>query len=125
MSIAGKNVIKTVATIGTGVIGASWTALFLARGLKVLVTDPAPNAEKNLKTYLKAQWPTLTRIGLSEGASLKNYTFVNSLDNHFDEIDFIQEVPPTCTHAVHYPTNRNQEWPRAGRIQTHPVRLPG
>ncbi|KAB8259393.1 hypothetical protein BDV32DRAFT_159307 [Aspergillus pseudonomiae] len=94
MSIAGKNVIKTVATIGTGVIGASWTALFLARGLKVLVTDPAPNAEKNLKTYLKAQWPTLTRIGLSEGASLKNYTFVNSLDNHFDEIDFIQENGP-------------------------------
>ena len=85
--------IKTVAIIGTGVIGASWTALFLARGLKVLVTDPAPNAEKNLETYLNAQWPTLTQIGLSEGASLKNYAFVDSLDNHFEEIDFIQEVP--------------------------------
>jgi 3-hydroxyacyl-CoA dehydrogenase len=31
--------------IGTGVIGASWTALFLARGLKVIVTDPAPGAD--------------------------------------------------------------------------------
>ncbi|OGM48977.1 hypothetical protein ABOM_003131 [Aspergillus bombycis] len=93
MSATGKKEIKTVAIIGTGVIGASWTALYLARGLKVLVTDPAPNAEKNLETYLNAQWPTLTRIGLSEGASLTNYTFVESLDNHFDEIDFIQEVP--------------------------------
>ncbi|KAB8207180.1 hypothetical protein BDV34DRAFT_234313 [Aspergillus parasiticus] len=93
MTIKTKKDIKTVAIIGTGVIGASWTALFLARGLKVLVTDPAPNAEKNLETYLNAQWPTLTQIGLNEGASLTNYTFVDSLDNHFDEIDFIQEVP--------------------------------
>ncbi|KAE8368162.1 hypothetical protein BDV27DRAFT_168516 [Aspergillus caelatus] len=86
--------IKTVAVIGTGVIGASWTALFLARGLKVLVTDPAPDAEKNLEIYLKAQWPTLTQIGLSEEASIKNYTFVDSLDNYFGEIDFIQENGP-------------------------------
>ncbi|KAE8331394.1 hypothetical protein BDV39DRAFT_218717 [Aspergillus sergii] len=93
MTITPKKDIKTVAIIGTGVIGASWTALFLARGLKVLVTDPAPNAEKNLETYLNAQWPTLTQIGLNEGASLTNYTFVDSLDSHFDEIDFIQEVP--------------------------------
>jgi 3-hydroxyacyl-CoA dehydrogenase len=84
--------IKTVAVIGTGVIGASWTALLLARGLRVLVTDPAPDAEKNLGAYLKAQWLTLTEMGLSEGASLSNYNFVDSLDDHFDVIDFIQEV---------------------------------
>ncbi|KAB8217080.1 hypothetical protein BDV33DRAFT_193853 [Aspergillus novoparasiticus] len=101
MTTTTKKDIKTVAIIGTGVIGASWAALFLARGLKVFVTDPAPNAEKNLDTYLHAQWPTLTQIGLSEGASLTNYTFVDSLDNHFDEIDFIQEVPfPFANAAV-------------------------
>ncbi|KAB8071574.1 hypothetical protein BDV29DRAFT_159368 [Aspergillus leporis] len=86
--------IKTVAVIGTGVIGASWTALLLARGLRVLVTDPAPDAEKNLGAYLKAQWLTLTEMGLSEGASLSNYNFVDSLDDHFDVIDFIQENGP-------------------------------
>ena len=32
-----------VAIVGTGVIGASWTALFLAKGLHVVATDPAPN----------------------------------------------------------------------------------
>ncbi|KAE8372486.1 hypothetical protein BDV26DRAFT_301853 [Aspergillus bertholletiae] len=96
----GKNSIKTVAVIGTGVIGASWTALFLARGRKVLVTDPAPNAKKNLETYLNAQWPTLTKMGLSEGASLANYTFVDSLDGHFDKIDYIQEVPFPCIRIL-------------------------
>ena len=30
--------IRRVAIIGTGVIGASWTALFLANGLEVVAT---------------------------------------------------------------------------------------
>jgi 3-hydroxyacyl-CoA dehydrogenase len=35
--------IKRVAIIGTGVIGASWTTLFLANGLEVVATDVAPD----------------------------------------------------------------------------------
>ena len=31
----------TVAALGAGVIGASWTALFLAAGMRVRVYDPA------------------------------------------------------------------------------------
>ena len=37
--------IREVAIIGTGVIGASWAALFLAKGLDVVATDVAPDAE--------------------------------------------------------------------------------
>jgi 3-hydroxyacyl-CoA dehydrogenase, NAD binding domain len=37
--------IRRIAIIGTGVIGASWTALFLAKGIQVVATDIAPNAE--------------------------------------------------------------------------------
>ena len=33
--------IRNVAIVGTGVIGASWAALYLARGLSVVATDPA------------------------------------------------------------------------------------
>jgi len=40
-----KSSINRVAVIGTGVIGASWTALFLAHGLEVIATDVAPGAE--------------------------------------------------------------------------------
>ena len=39
--------IKRVAVIGTGVIGASWTALFLAKGLEVVAMDVAPTAESH------------------------------------------------------------------------------
>jgi len=37
--------IRRIAIIGTGVIGASWSSLFLAKGLQVVATDIAPNAE--------------------------------------------------------------------------------
>jgi 3-hydroxyacyl-CoA dehydrogenase, NAD binding domain len=67
--------IGRVAIIGTGVIGASWTALFLAKGLKVAATDVAPNAEAALKEFVKVAWPALERLGLAPGASQSNVTF--------------------------------------------------
>jgi len=36
---------RRIAIVGTGVIGASWTAQDLARGFDVIATAPAPNAE--------------------------------------------------------------------------------
>jgi 3-hydroxyacyl-CoA dehydrogenase len=41
--------IHRIAIVGTGVIGASWSALFLADGLEVISKDPAPNTEDNLR----------------------------------------------------------------------------
>jgi 3-hydroxyacyl-CoA dehydrogenase len=61
--------IKRVAIIGTGVIGASWAALFLAKGLKVAATDPAPGAETALRHYIENAWPALEQLGLAPGAS--------------------------------------------------------
>jgi 3-hydroxyacyl-CoA dehydrogenase len=48
--------IRRVTIIGTGVIGASWAALYLAKGLKVAATDIAPNAEADLKLVWLRQW---------------------------------------------------------------------
>jgi 3-hydroxyacyl-CoA dehydrogenase len=45
--------IRRVAIIGTGVIGASWAALFLAKGLDVVATDIAPNAEAELNRFVE------------------------------------------------------------------------
>lgn len=39
------NDFQNVAILGTGVIGASWTALFLASGRNVAVSDPAEGME--------------------------------------------------------------------------------
>jgi carnitine 3-dehydrogenase len=43
-----------VAVIGTGVIGASWTVHFLAQGLDVVASDPAPDAEERLREAVGA-----------------------------------------------------------------------
>ena len=62
--------IRRIAIIGTGVIGASWTALFLAKGLDVVATDVAPDAETALRRFVKAAWPALERLGLVPGANI-------------------------------------------------------
>ncbi|MBV9928051.1 MAG: 3-hydroxyacyl-CoA dehydrogenase, partial [Acidobacteria bacterium] len=49
--------IRRIAIVGTGVIGASWAALYLARGFDVVATDPAPNAEAHLRQYVDEAWP--------------------------------------------------------------------
>ena len=51
--------IRRIAIVGTGVIGASWAAQYLARGFDVVATDPAPNAEANLRKYVDEAWPAL------------------------------------------------------------------
>src|SRR5271166_1774614 len=71
--------IRRVAIIGAGVIGASWAALFLAKGLEVVATDIAPNAETALKRFVDAAWPVLKRLGLAPGVSQSNLTFTADL----------------------------------------------
>ena|SRR5258706_10403863 len=61
--------VRNIAIVGTGVIGASWAAEFLARGFDVIATDPAPDAEKNLRKFVDAAWPALRAKGLSKNAS--------------------------------------------------------
>ncbi|KAL1857807.1 hypothetical protein Plec18167_001791 [Paecilomyces lecythidis] len=86
--------IKTVGVIGTGVIGSSWTLFFLARGLKVIVTDPAPGAKERLSTYLENEWSTMQQAGLHDQASLANYQFVDNIFDQLEQIDLIQETGP-------------------------------
>ncbi|CAP79462.1 L-carnitine dehydrogenase [Penicillium chrysogenum] len=86
--------INTVGVIGTGVIGASWTALFLARGLKVIVTDPAPGADGKLRDYLLKHWSAIPNAKVTQDQYLNNFKFVKDIDTHLGDIDFIQENGP-------------------------------
>ena len=86
--------INRVAIIGTGVIGASWTALFLANGLEVVATDVAPNAEAALKRFVDAAWPALKRLGLAPNASQSNLRFTADLPAAVKNADFVQENGP-------------------------------
>src|SRR4029079_7692343 len=86
--------IRRVVVVGTGVIGASWAAQYLARGLDVVATDPAPNAEANLRNYVDEAWGQLEEIGLSPGASRDRLSFTKDSDQAFATADFVQENGP-------------------------------
>jgi 3-hydroxyacyl-CoA dehydrogenase len=86
--------IRRIAIIGTGVIGASWTSLFLAKGLEVVATDVAPNAETSLRRFVKAAWPALERLGLAPGASQSRLTFTGDMPTAVAGADLVQENGP-------------------------------
>jgi 3-hydroxyacyl-CoA dehydrogenase len=86
--------IRRVAIIGTGVIGASWASLFLAKGLDVVATDVAPGAEAALKHFVAAAWPALQRLGLASGASQSRLSFTAALTDAVKEADLVQENGP-------------------------------
>jgi 3-hydroxyacyl-CoA dehydrogenase len=86
--------IRRIAIIGTGAIGASWTALFLAKGLEVIATDIAPDAEAALKRFVQAAWPALERLGLAPGASQSNLAFTADLPAAARAADLVQENGP-------------------------------
>jgi 3-hydroxyacyl-CoA dehydrogenase len=86
--------IRRVVIIGTGVIGASWASLFLAKGLDVIATDIAPDAEASLRRFVKAAWPALERLGLAPGASQSRLTFTPDMPAALRGADFVQENGP-------------------------------
>jgi carnitine 3-dehydrogenase len=55
-----------VTALGGGLIGQSWTALFLAAGKSVALFDPDPTAETRVRDMIEAVWPTLVLLGLTE-----------------------------------------------------------
>lgn len=86
--------IRRIAIVGTGVIGASWAAEYLARGFDVVATDPAPKAEANLREYIDEAWKDLTSIGLSKGASRDRLSFTANMKEALSEADLVQENAP-------------------------------
>lgn len=92
---------RTIAVVGTGVIGASWTAYFLARGFRVAATDPAPGAEDRLRAWVNQFWPALERLGLAEGATRESLHFSASVSEAVGEAEFVQENGPERMDIKH------------------------
>ena len=86
--------IHRIAVLGTGVIGASWAAQYLARGFDVIATDPAPNAEANLRKYVDEAWEQLKDVGLSPGASRDRLNFTANMKEALSKADLVQENGP-------------------------------
>jgi 3-hydroxyacyl-CoA dehydrogenase len=86
--------IRRITIIGTGVIGASWAAQYLAHGFDVVASDPAPNAEGQLRKYIDDAWKLLTVIGLTPGASRDRLSFIANMQDALANSDFVQENAP-------------------------------
>ncbi len=94
MAKTAKTSAAHVAVVGTGVIGASWAACFLARGFDVVATDPAEGAEARLRSLVSDFWPALKRIGLAPNASRARLKFDSDLTSTVAQAVFIQENGP-------------------------------
>jgi 3-hydroxyacyl-CoA dehydrogenase len=76
-------------------------AHFLAHGLDVVATDPAPGAEARLRSAVAAHWRILTELGLADGASVDRLTFDSNVETAVAEADFVQENGPERVELKH------------------------
>lgn len=125
--------IRTVAIVGRRVIGMGWTALFLLRGLKVIVSDPVEGVKGALERCLDQASPFFEERGNFEQL-VTNYEFLNDIVPRLAEVDFVQEVNLSCTKIwkmctlwkiepliLTFPTERT----RAPRVQERTYEIAG
>lgn len=93
--------INQVAVLGAGVIGASWTSLFLASGLKVNVYDPAENVAQSVGDYVRSAWPMLERLGMTSGGNPENIEFFQCPREAVAGTQFVQENVPERLQIKH------------------------
>jgi ketoreductase RED1 len=98
------------AIIGAGVIGASWTALFLAHGLEVVVTDPRPDVETFVRNYIRSNLSTLEALGLATANLEAKLRFEADLESAVAGADLVQENGP---ERVEF---KQDLWARIGKM---------
>lgn len=99
-----------VTVIGAGVIGASWTALFLAHGLSVVVNDPRPDVEAIVRDYIRNNLSTLKELGLRTDNLEKKLSFVADLEASVADADLVQENGP---ERIEF---KQDLWGRIGKV---------
>ena len=92
---------KQTAVLGAGVIGASWTALFLASGRDVAVYDNSPTVEKTVRDYVARAWPTLESLSLVKGGNPDRIRFCMSAAEAVEGASFVQENVPELIGIKH------------------------
>ena len=83
--------IKKVAVIGAGVIGAGWIIRCLAHNKKVIAFDKDIKLKKKLLSEIKRTWPYVKKLFNKKKLNLKNFKFATSIKEALKDVDFIQE----------------------------------
>ena len=91
--------VQTAVIVGCGVIGISWGVLFLSKGIKVIISDPAEGAEANFQKYIVYAKSFFDGQGDFKSLS-KNYEFVKDVTPRLSEADFVQEVKPPDSDTI-------------------------
>jgi 3-hydroxyacyl-CoA dehydrogenase len=85
---------ETVAIIGAGTIGASWTAYFLAQGCGVRVWDPDPGFAERTQAFVARVWPILEQLGVAADAASDRAVYCDNLADALAGATFVQESGP-------------------------------
>ncbi len=92
---------KSVAVLGAGVIGASWTSLFLAAGYHVNVYDPGEGVERQVEDYIRDAWVTLEALNMTKNGDANNYSFHSTPEEAVKGAIFVQENVPEKIEIKH------------------------
>ncbi len=91
-----------MASLGGGVIGQSWTALFLAAGRSVALYDPDPTTEARVREAVASAWPALRSLGLAKSAApTAELLVVDDARAAVDGAQFVQESVPERLDVKH------------------------
>lgn len=82
------------AVLGAGVIGTSWTALFLAHGIEVIVSDPRQDAEDEVREQLADIAPALAALGTPLPPGLPGLRFEPDTERAVADAALVQENGP-------------------------------
>lgn len=95
MTLPSPETVTTVAILGAGTIGASWAALFAARGLTVRVWDPAEGFEQRTIAAIETAKPALLALGLTvDGGAFDAVSYHGTPERACLGAGFIQESAP-------------------------------
>jgi len=99
MAYRGKDAIRTVAEIGSGVIGSGWVATFLGNGLSVRLYDPAPDAAEKTRAHVTRAWPQMVELGLAKADDdwTARFSSHDQIEDAVAGVDFVQESTPERT----------------------------
>lgn len=88
--------VHAVAVIGAGSVGKSWAALYLARGYRVVATDPAPGFERRMEEFVTDAWGALRRLHRipNPAPPLERLSYANSAAEAAQQADLVQENAP-------------------------------
>lgn len=86
---------KKITVIGGGLIGASWATLFVAKGMKVIISDPKPDIQDYFFGKLENNISDLKNLGYEIDSNYKNnVSFEADTATAVKDSDYVQENGP-------------------------------